>query len=561
MFVTGCGTYSSSSVPITYTVGGTVSGLAGSGLVLQDNGGNNLAVSANGSFTFTTALASGTAYSVTVFSQPINPIQTCVVTSGSGTLTSNVTNVSVACTTNALTVGGTVSGLKGTGLVLQDNGGNNLTVSANGSFTFATALATGTTYSVTVSTQPTNPSQICSVTSGSGIVTITAINTVAVKCLTTTNSLIVSDFGNNRVLIYNTPFSAGQSANVVLGQTNFTTATAGTTASTMNAPSAAAMDSAGNLYVAENSNCRVTQFKSPFSNGMSASLVFGQPGLNTGNCAASISASSLGGAGTGDEVFGVIADSSGNLWVADSGSNRVVEYKPPFSNGMVATLAIGQANLTSGSANQGGAAPTNATLYDPGNPVFDSSGNLWIPDFVNARMLEFKPPFATGMAASVVLGQANFTSGNPNQSVVQGAAPGANTLSGTDGAAFDSSGNLWMADANNNRVLEFVPPFTTNMAASLVIGQVNLTSGLANQGGAGPTSATLNFPQQVSFDSSGRLFVNDDGNNRTLVFAPPFSNGMNASFVIGQADFTSATPATTAAGQNSPTGVITAPPL
>jgi hypothetical protein len=325
----------------------------------------------------------------------------------------------------------------------------------------------------------------------------------------------------------------------------------------MNAPAAIAMDSAGNLYVAENGNCRVTQFAPPFSNGMSASVVFGQPNLSTGNCAASISAGSLGGAGIGDEVFGVILDSSGDLWVADSGSNRVLEYKPPLSNGMAATLAIGQANLTSGSANQGGAAPTNATLNDPGYPVFDSSGNLWIADFFNNRMLEFKPPFATGMAASVVLGQADFTSGSPNQ----GGAVGANTLGGADGAAFDSSGNLWMADPNNNRVLEFKPPFTTNMTASLVLGQVNLTSGNPNQGGAGPTSATLNFPQQVSFDSSGRLFVNDSGNSRTLVFAPPFSNGMNASLVIGQADFTSATPATTAAGQNSPTGVITAPPL
>ena len=466
---------------------------------------------------------------------------------GDGTKSSTVT----------YTVGGTVSGLAGSGLVLQDNGGNNLAVSANGSFTFTAALASGTTYGVTVLSQPTNPSQTCSVTGGSGTVTNATINTVAVKCLTTTNSLIVPDFSNNRVLIYDAPFSTGQSANVVLGQANLTTATAGTTASTMNAPAAIAMDSAGNLYVAENGNCRVTQFAPPFSNGMSASVVFGQPNLSTGNCAASISAGSLGGAGIGDEVFGVILDSSGDLWVADSGSNRVLEYKPPLSNGMAATLAIGQANLTSGSANQGGAAPTNATLNDPGYPVFDSSGNLWIADFFNNRMLEFKPPFATGMAASVVLGQADFTSGSPNQ----GGAVGANTLGGADGAAFDSSGNLWMADPNNNRVLEFKPPFTTNMTASLVLGQVNLTSGNPNQGGAGPTSATLNFPQQVSFDSSGRLFVNDSGNSRTLVFAPPFSNGMNASLVIGQADFTSATPATTAAGQNSPTGVITAPPL
>ncbi len=142
----------------TYTIGGTVSGLAGSGLVLQDNGGNNLAVTANGSFTFSTPIATGSAYAVTVLTQPTGPAQTCVVSSGSGTVASaNVTNVAVACTTATYTIGGTVSGLAGSGLVLQDNGGNNLAVTANGSFTFSTPVATGSAYAVTVLTQPNRP--------------------------------------------------------------------------------------------------------------------------------------------------------------------------------------------------------------------------------------------------------------------------------------------------------------------------------------------------------------------------------------------------------------------
>ena len=94
----GGGTQGSNPPPVTYTVGGTMSGLSGSGLVLQNNGGNNLSVSGNGSFTFTTAIASGTAYSVTVFSQPSNPAQTCGVTAGgSGTASANVTSVVVTC--------------------------------------------------------------------------------------------------------------------------------------------------------------------------------------------------------------------------------------------------------------------------------------------------------------------------------------------------------------------------------------------------------------------------------------------------------------------------------
>ena len=91
----GCGT--SYTAPITYTIGGMVSGLSGTGLVLQDNGGNNFPVAASGSFTFTTAVASGGAYAVTVLTQPSNPVQNCVVTSGSGTANANVTNVTVNC--------------------------------------------------------------------------------------------------------------------------------------------------------------------------------------------------------------------------------------------------------------------------------------------------------------------------------------------------------------------------------------------------------------------------------------------------------------------------------
>lgn len=84
--------------PSSYTVGGTVSGLSGAGLVLQNNAGNDLTVSANGSFTFSTSIVSGRAYAVTVKTQPSGPAQTCTVANGSGNVGSgNVTNVQVNC--------------------------------------------------------------------------------------------------------------------------------------------------------------------------------------------------------------------------------------------------------------------------------------------------------------------------------------------------------------------------------------------------------------------------------------------------------------------------------
>jgi len=173
-----------SNATTTYTIGGTVSGLSGTGLVLQDNGGNNLPVSANGSFTFSTPIASGGNYNVTVFTQPSNPAQICGVTNGSGAANANVSSVLVACSssTTTYTIGGTVSGLSGTDFVLQDNGGDNLLVNTNGSFTFATPIASGSTYSVTVLTQPSNPVQTCVVTNGSGTASAN-VTSVQVGCI------------------------------------------------------------------------------------------------------------------------------------------------------------------------------------------------------------------------------------------------------------------------------------------------------------------------------------------------------------------------------------------
>jgi hypothetical protein len=91
----------SSAPPATYTIEGTVTGLSGYGLVLQDNGGDNLTV-AGSAFTFSTPIQTGDAYDVTVLTQPSNPTQTCSLTRGSGTVTNaNVMDVGVTCTTAA----------------------------------------------------------------------------------------------------------------------------------------------------------------------------------------------------------------------------------------------------------------------------------------------------------------------------------------------------------------------------------------------------------------------------------------------------------------------------
>ena len=168
----------------TRTVGGTVTGLSGSGLVLQNNGGDNLAIGASGAFTFATAVAVGNAYAVTALSQPTSPAQTCAVSNGSGSIGgSNISNVAVTCTTNTLTVSVTVSGLTGSGLMLS-NGVDRITANTNGAFTFDTRVGSGSRYNVVIDAAPADPVQRCSVTAGSGTITNANID-VAVSCVAT----------------------------------------------------------------------------------------------------------------------------------------------------------------------------------------------------------------------------------------------------------------------------------------------------------------------------------------------------------------------------------------
>ena len=180
----------------SFTVSGTVTGLDGDGLVLQLNAGNDLAVSNNGSFTFNTRLADDAAYSVEVLTQPTGPSQTCTVGGGTGTIdAANVTGVTLTCATGAFAVRGAVSGLVGTGLVLLNNGIDELPINNDGEFQFPTPYASGAGYRITVKTQPSGPSQSCSVANGEGTIGSADVSNVTVNCATGTFSIGVTVSG------------------------------------------------------------------------------------------------------------------------------------------------------------------------------------------------------------------------------------------------------------------------------------------------------------------------------------------------------------------------------
>jgi hypothetical protein len=168
-----------------YRVGGTVSGLTGAGLALRLNGGQELDVAGDGGFTFAGAVEAGQPWEVSVAAQPAGAWQTCSVSGGSGTMVAGeVRSVSIQCGTLAFAVGGNVTNLSGSGLVLLQGGAGDLPIAARGGFAFADPVASGASYAVTIKEQPTNPWQTCSVAAGSGTVASAPVSDVVVSCAT-----------------------------------------------------------------------------------------------------------------------------------------------------------------------------------------------------------------------------------------------------------------------------------------------------------------------------------------------------------------------------------------
>jgi 6-phosphogluconolactonase len=175
-----------------FAVGGSISGLTGTGLVVKDttSGNSTTPVAANAtSYAVDPSLASGTSYTLTVTTQPTNPTQSCTFAGNTSSITGTVgagnASVPISCTTSPFTISGTISGLNGSGLVLKETTSGQVTAALNSpasSFTI-TGVNSGTAYSISVLTQPSTPTQFCRVTNATGTVTTANITGVSVKCL------------------------------------------------------------------------------------------------------------------------------------------------------------------------------------------------------------------------------------------------------------------------------------------------------------------------------------------------------------------------------------------
>jgi len=229
-----------------------------------------------------------------------------------------------------------------------------------------------------------------------------------------------------------------------------------------------------------------------------------------------------------------VYSSGSKLFVTDPGNSRVLIYNSiPTSDNASADVVIGQPNMTSHDENQGIPVAAN-TLYEPMS-MYSNGTKLFIVDKENNRVLIFNSiPTSNNASADVVIGQPNMVSNSYNQ----GGAAGVNTLAAPQGVCSDGT-KLFIADWNNSRVLIYNSiPTSDNASADVVIGQPNMTSRDENQGG--PVAAnTLSGPTGVYFKNS-KLFIVDQANHRILIYnSIPTSNNASADVVVGQPNMAS----------------------
>jgi sugar lactone lactonase YvrE len=241
---------------------------------------------------------------------------------------------------------------------------------------------------------------------------------------------------------------------------------------------------------------------------------------------------------------GVAVDGSGNLWVADDGNNRVLMYPAPHSTGMAATKVLGQADFTSGAVNRGaGFGAPQANTMAAPWGLFARGTNLYVADADNNRVLQFNNAAAKASGAN-----ADFAYGNDGLFTTVLGGVTNQRMNGPRDAAVDSSGNVYVVDIGNQRVLRF---FNENRAAVAVYGQPNFTSAVANNGGI--SAASLANPSSIAIDVANNLYVTELSNNRVLVYR----FGSTTAFgVFGQnGSFTTNTAGSSANGLSFPIAI------
>ncbi len=452
-------------------------------------------------------------------------------------------------------VGGNVSGLTGTGLVLQNNGGNNLSVTANGTFTFSQALATGSAYNVTVSTQPSNPTQTCAVTNGSGTVSGAAITTVNVSCSGQAAKFIyVPNLGSDDVSAYS-----------VNATTGALTALAGSPFATEEGPFAMSADRQGaRLFVANRGSAAnpptITVFAIDATTGAltetvdspSELSVASPPGANQSSVGKPNvhPSGSLGYVALGDRLYGATVNTTTGELTEIAGFPLTLSltigfgafngagtffYVPHGAGGNPGTITAYSVNTASGVLTSIGSFPTSGG--DPTFTLLNPAGNvLFTPNAQSASVAAFRvdqtsgtltaaagSPFSTGAGsvptAVTVHPTKNFVyatnSNNGQPSTIAGYQLDTTTgvLTPIPGSPFATGGNgAAIASIDATGKFLYTAHFSSNTIQGFAIDQ---TSGALTAVPGGPFTTGTN-PFALNIDPSGKYLYSANRGSNTV---------------------------------------------
>lgn len=376
------------------------------------------------------------------------------------------------------------------------------------------------------------------------------------------NKLYLPSRNNNRVLVYDVAsITDYEAATQVLGQTDGTSASTPGMDFTKNigndganlwgfsSPTGSAYDTVNHkLYVTDNGNCRIVVYNLDATNSLTDRIP--DYVIGQSSMAGNPDCSTVSASSLGGSYGSPVIDTKNNrLFVVDIGNKRVLVYNlGSLATGMSASYVLGQPNFTTNSNNT-----TQDGLSFPGGASYDPDGErLFVADTSNNRVIVYDVnpvSIANGSNALNQFGQVDFTSGGSNLSQTELSSP-------FDVAYVPLTQKLYVADQSNNRVLEFDAATSTivdGAPATHVLGQPDFTTNNCNV-----TQTDLCTPSGLSYDSStGRLYVSDGGNNRVVSYVVGYG-GVSADFepqvnVLGQANFTSNSSATTQSTFDFPT--------
>ncbi|MHB8520044.1 MAG: NHL repeat-containing protein [Limisphaerales bacterium] len=266
------------------------------------------------------------------------------------------------------------------------------------------------------------------------------------------------------------------------------------TAARFNGPSGVALDSAGNVFVADTVNSTIRKV----TPAGAVTTLAGLLQIGTNGFPVRESADGTGSAARFSYPSGVAVDSAGNVYVADAGNNTIRKVTAP---GVVTTLA--------GRAGYGGSADgtgSTARFNSPSSVAVDGAGNVYVADTYNSTIRKVTP-VGTNWVVTTLAGQTgSIGSVDGTGSAARFWVP--------SGVTVDSAGNVYVADTYNNTIRELTPT-----------GVVTTLAGLPGIGGYGSVDGTggagrFRAPSAVAADSAGNVFVADSGNQTIRKVTP-----------------------------------------